>query len=449
MFVIKTVVRPSRLLLLICALLASGGLWAQRERQLQPQPQEESAYGSKFFDQLRSIFGRFRDADLRHAFEVADAIQCSELVVDKGEWRTVAFFNEDRSLGEWCRNNLDEVKTDLAVYIFKGQCQNDRGTIQVSTEFPVSASIEAYNDGKISLDQIDINVNAPVSVVFDPSARTYVFELPYLFLVGRRSSGNVYSLDAERVEDSYAPDVTSHWECKAVKSEDVTYRFLICHAATVARNTGLRSRNRDLAFGASAYFILSDGIEAQTSVNLSYGDAARPVANPPTAEPAAPPVARPALTRSKTPARVGDWQLPDVGSKIVDAGKNEFRLRFSPQTWAGKIGSQEILSDQKMSSLLAARLPEGGDYCGWSPGDASLVEGLLTNPPDADVTYSMEAFDKSGRSPASILFDVKTHSGTVLGALRCIFPHAESAATITFDRWVSIVGGHLTLEIRR
>ena len=132
------------------------------------QPPEESAYGSKFFDQLRSIFGIFRDADLQRAFQMAEPIQCSELVVSKGEWRTVAFFNEDRSLGEWCRNSLEEVKADLSVYIFKGSCRGDQGTIQVTTEFPVGASIDAYNEGKIGLDQVDVNVNAPVSAVFDP-----------------------------------------------------------------------------------------------------------------------------------------------------------------------------------------------------------------------------------------------------------------------------------------
>jgi hypothetical protein len=440
-------VQPSCVLFLICLLLAPAGRQAQRERQVQPP--EESAYGSKFFDQLRSIFGRFRESDLQRAFQAAVPIQCSELVIDKGEWRTVAFFNEDRSLGEWCRNSLEEVKADLAVYKFKGSCRGDQGTIQVTTEFPTGESIDAYNGGKIGLDQVDVNVNEPVSVVFDPRIQAYRFELPYLFLVGRRSSGNVYSLVAPHRDDSYATNVTSRWECKSVKSDDVTYRFLICRTATVARNIAVRNQNRDLAFGASAYFILSDGVEAETSVNLTFGDAGHPVESsrdtgPPVASPK-----RPSLTRSKTVVGVGRWQMPDIGSKVVDVGKNEFRLRFSTQTWTGKIGSPEVLSDQKMSSPLSAKPQEGADYCTWRPGAANMVDCLLANEPDVEVLYSIESFDKNSRSAASIVFDMKTDTGIRLGTLQCFFPRAESAANIAFDRWVSVVGSHITLETRR
>ncbi len=413
------------------------------------QPPEESAYGSKFFDQLRSIFGIFRDADLRRAFQAAKPIQCSELVVSKGEWRTVAFYNEDRSLGEWCRNSLEEVKADLSVYSFKGTCMGDQGTIQVTTEFPVGASIEAYNAGKIGLEQVDVNVNAPVRAVFDLDTQAYIFELPYLFLVGRQSSRNVYSLVAPRLEASYAADVTNRWECKAVKSNDVTYRFLICRTATVARSTAVRNQNRELSFGASAYFILSDGMEAQTSVNLSFGDAGRPADNSGATASPVTPQTRPSAESAETVKLVGGWQMPDVRSKVVDVGKNEFRLRFSSQTWTGKIGSPEVLSDQKMSSPLSAKPQEGADYCAWRPGAANLVDRFLANPPDADVSYSVEGFDKNSQSAASIVFDMKTHAGIRLGRLQCFFPHAESAANIDIDRWVSVVGGHLTLEIRR
>ena len=141
--------------------------------------------------------------------------------------------------------------------------------------------------------------------------------------------------------------------------------------------------------------------------------------------------------------------MPDVRSKVVDVGKSEFRLRFSSQTWTGKIGSPEILSDQKMSSSLSAKLPESADYCAWRPAAANLGDRLLANEPDADISYSVEAFNKTSQTPASIVFDMKTHTGIRLGTLQCVFPHAESAANIDFDRWVSIVGGHLTLEIRR
>ena len=92
-----TSAKLSRVLLLIAGLLTAITVCAQREREIHPP--EEPRYGRRFFLQLRGIFGRFRDADLQRVFEAAQPIQCSELANDKGEWRTVAFFNEKRELG--------------------------------------------------------------------------------------------------------------------------------------------------------------------------------------------------------------------------------------------------------------------------------------------------------------------------------------------------------------
>ena len=85
----------------------SSGMFAQQQPA---QPRGDIAYGEGFFDQLQAIFGKFRDSDLQRVFKEAKAIQCSELIADKGEWRAVAFFNEDRSLGDWYRKNIQEVK---------------------------------------------------------------------------------------------------------------------------------------------------------------------------------------------------------------------------------------------------------------------------------------------------------------------------------------------------
>ncbi len=443
----RTAVQFLRVVLLTSVTLVPALGNAQSDRQIQPL--DESAYGSKFFDQLRSIFGVFRNSDLQRAFQAAQPIQCSELVVGKGQWRTVAFFNEDRSLGEWCRNNIEEVKTDLSVYTFKGSCSGDQGAIQVTTEFPVGASIDAYNAGKIPLDQVDVTVNQPVSAIFDPRTQAYTFDLPYLFLINRRTNGNVYSLIAPHQEDSYARDVASRWECKVVRSNDVTYRFLICRTATVPRDPAMRNKNRDPSFGSTAYFILSDGMEAQTSVNVSFGDGSRAADN---TKAATPPVAspkRPYLSRENTIKPVRSWQLPDVRSKIAELGKSELRLRFNSQTWAGKIASTEFLSDQKMSSSLPAKLQESADYCTWHPVATDLVGRLLSNDPDADISYSVETFDKNSLAAASIVFYMKTRAGNRLGTLQCFFPRAESSASIDIDRWISVVGGHVTLETLR
>ena len=285
-------------LLLVCALLAAS-LPAQQEPQTQSR--EERTYGSKFFEDLRTIFGRFRNADLQRVFQEAEPIQCSELVGRQGEWRTVAFFNENRELGDWCRESLEEVKSDLAVYTFKGTCSGDQGTIQVGMEFPTSAGIEAYNRQELDLNQIDVTVNDPVNAGLDPQTMALTFDLPYLFLTGRRGSMNIYSLMAPDRNSAYASDMTSRWECKSVSSKDVTYRFLICRTSTVPRSPARRNEKWVPAFGASAFFILSDGTEAQSSVNLSFGDETHPSEKPAEKSPvlASPP--RPALKRPPKP----------------------------------------------------------------------------------------------------------------------------------------------------
>ena len=285
-------------LLLVCSFPATD-LSAQQEQQVQAG--EGSSYGSKFFDQLRNIFGRFANSDLQRVFQEAQPIGCSELVGRKGQWRTVAFFNENHDLGAWCRENLEEVRADLAVYTFHGVCGGDRGTIQVATEFPTISGIEAYNHHEIGLNQIDVTVNDPVTAVVNSGTMAYTFELPYLFLTGRRGSMNVYSLTAPDRDAAYARNVTSRWECKSVSSKDVTYQFLICRTSTVPLGTPPRNRKWEPAFGASAFFILSDGTEAKSSVNMTFGDGTHPDEKPADSSPAPTTPARPALKRPQDP----------------------------------------------------------------------------------------------------------------------------------------------------
>src|SRR6516162_692242 len=92
--------------LAISAVLAPATRGAvQRERQVAPQTEDSQQYGRRFFVQLRAVFGRFRDSELQRVFDSAQPIQCSELINEPGEWRTVAFFNEKRELGDWYRTN--------------------------------------------------------------------------------------------------------------------------------------------------------------------------------------------------------------------------------------------------------------------------------------------------------------------------------------------------------
>jgi hypothetical protein len=426
-----------RRFLLIILLLAPAGLYAQRERQLAPP--DEPRYGRRFFLQLRAIFGRFRDSDLHRAFEAAQPIQCSELINDDGEWRTVAFFNERRELGDWYRSNFDEVKSDLAVFTFKGVCRGPRGPVQLTTKFPVNESIDAYNDRKIEFNDIAVNVNAPVSASFDSQSQAYSFDLPYLFLVSQEGSGSIYSLEAPRLADKYAPEVMDHWDCKSVKSDAVTYHFLICRTTTVGRGRGARGMNAPPpAFGASAFFILSDGREASSSVTLSFNDAEDTKRTVPDISP-------PVITDVPEPPQT--WQLPDSDERIAHFQREEFRIRFPEDRWSSKIASAQVLSGSRMASLTASKTAADADYCIWFPGAANAAD-LLATDPDKTIQYSMSIHDQEQQSPASITFDLRTPAGGQLGSIKCVFPRIASAAGITFSRWSAVVGDHLLFEVR-
>ena len=404
-------------------------------------PQTEK-YDRKFFVQLRGVFGRFRDSDLQRVFDTAHPIQCSELASGDGEWRTVAFFNEKRELGDWYRRNFDEVKNDLAVFIFKGVCRGEHGPVQLTTKFPVTESIEAYNQNRIRLEEIPVNVNPAVRVTFDSQIQAYIFDLPYLFLVGERDGERLYSLDPPALVDryKYATDVVDRWDCKSVTADNVTYQFLICRTTTLPRNPAERGQSRP-AFGASAYFILSDGKEASSSVKLSFGDSDGPRHPVEDASGlAAGKIDNPHDSQSP-PA----WEVPDSDEKILDVMRDEFRIRFSPQSWTIRIGSAQVLSAKRLSSLESARPAEGADYCIWLPAAPAAAGRVLT---DDTVGYVVNAHNQDAQSSSSIVVTMNSTDGVHLGTLQCIFPRALSAANIDFRRWLLTVGEHLSIEVK-
>jgi len=427
----------SRVLTALLPLCISVTLTAQNQTQLQPR--QDSQYSRKFFVQLKGIFGRFREADLDRVFDSATPIQCSELVSDKGEWRTVAFFNEKRELGDWYRSNLDEVKRDLTVFVFSGVCRGEHAPVQLTTKFPVTESIEAYTQQKIPFEQVEVSVNAPVRATFDPSTSAYSFDLPYLFLIKQDDSGaDLYSLDPPRLADRqhYATDVIDHWDCKAVTGGDVTYRFLICKTTTLPRIPSLRSRRQQATFGASAYFILSDGEEASSNVKLTFNDTNDREHEVEDASVASPPDGSPRTS----------WETPDSDEKILDVLRDEFRIRFA-QNWASRIGSAQVLYGRQISSLDSAKPGEGADYCVWLAASAGSTNGLVGSADDS-VQYSINVHDRDNQSSTSIVFDLKTTAGMQIGTLQCYFPRATSATSIDFARWKSIVGDNLLLEVK-
>ena len=233
---------------------------------------DNSAAVTKFFEQLRQIFGKFSQADLQEVFQSANPIRCPELVEGKGEWKPVAFFNDNRELGAWYHQSIDEVKADLRTYVFKGSCSTVRSSIQLTTKFPVAESIQRFNNHQIRFQDIDVNVNAPVAASYNGQLQSYSFDLPYMFLREYHEGVRLYSLNPQKIVDRghYERDVIDRWDCKAVREQDVTYQFLICRA-TLASVASIRRGSRRAPYGSSGYVILSDGKEGRANVRYTFG----------------------------------------------------------------------------------------------------------------------------------------------------------------------------------
>jgi hypothetical protein len=94
--------------------------------------------------------------------------------------------------------------------------------------------------------------------------------------------------------------------------------------------------------------------------------------------------------------------------------------------------------------------PSGSsDFCIWRPSSSRTVERLIGPDPESVALYSLATASKTAQSPTAVAFRLKTLTGQPLGTLECYFPRADSPATISFDRWVTTVGAHITLEVRR
>jgi hypothetical protein len=369
-------------------------------------------YDTRFFQALQRIFETFNDGDLQRVFQAAQPIGCSDLL---GDWRTAAFFNENRNLERWYYKTFEEVQADLSRYIFQGQCGSESATVEVVSRFPVRQSMEAYNKGEIEFARIAFKVNAPVKASFDSRARAYTFELPYLYITGRNGASNTYSMMPPDAAAKYAQEVTNRWDCKAVKDTDTTYRFLLCRTGILPRNTSLRNQT-DGARGASAYVLLTDGREARATFTLSFPTSSSPI-------------------RRSVAAM----------SRIADLGREDFQLRFVNRSWEFRIASPVTLAAGQFSAVDSTAAVKG-DHCEWRP--QSPATAVLVDENDKTVKYYMTRADRSASSPVSFTFEAMTVANFRLGVLRCVFPGGESAAGIEMKRLLSVLGDHINIELR-
>lgn len=210
------------------------------------------------------MFDRFSETDLKHIFQDARPIQCSELIRGTGEWEDVAFFSGNRKFGNWYRSNFDEVMNNVAVFTFEGECGFEQARLRLTTKFPVNEG-SVHDDGQVGFHDSRARANPPVSTSFNVYTKAYDFELPYLFKGKDENGGSIYTFSPQRVSDRYLTHVTSRWECKALTQEYLTYDFLVCHTYLFGYEPAEIKPDRiqhTTQFGGSAYFILSNGKEA-------------------------------------------------------------------------------------------------------------------------------------------------------------------------------------------
>ena len=363
-------------------------------------------YDSKFFQALKAVFDNFGEVDLQRAFQSAQPITCSELV---GNWRQAAFFNEDRNLERWYFKSFEEVQAELSRYIFSGACPSQSAALDLATRFPIRESVEAYNRSQIEFDRIAFKLNPPVKATFDNKARVYTFELPYLYPTGIRD--NTFTLLPQSASMKLAADVTNRWECKAVKSADVTYRFLLCRTSIVPRNRSVRSASED-KIGKSAYVLLTDGREARTTTTLRFA--------------------------TETPANKA---IPG-DAKVIDLSRRDFTLRFPSASWDVRIESTTLLVNGQLQSAESGAAA-GKDYCEWKP--QSPATALLVNDADRTLKFYLSIGDISGPGLATI--EARTPTNFRLGTLKCFFPSA-SIVDVDLHRLSAVVGEHLGVELR-
>jgi hypothetical protein len=182
-------------------------------------------------------------------------------VDDGGEWKQVAFLNDNPKIANWHFDSLDMVKSDPVTFVFSGTCATTTATVTLTASFPVDETITLFRQGKIASSEIVIRHNEPVRVSLDPKTDAYNFQLPYLYIEGHTAYSISYTLNPPLATSKPEKAVAEDFLCKALSDPALRYRFLLCRTRLFAGNQYLRN---------AGYYILSDGKEASSNVNLRF-----------------------------------------------------------------------------------------------------------------------------------------------------------------------------------
>lgn len=409
-------------------------------------------FGAKFLDDLKTLFGRLETSELNSAFQRARAIRCSDLLGRSGEWKDVGFLNDNRNLAAWHYEDIDSVKDDPVRFVFSGMCSTDQAALRLATRYPIKESFNQYRKGGIPLSKVAVRDNPPVSVIFDRATNSYTFQLPFLYAEGKSREETTYTLEPPTSGSRPEAGLADEFRCKAISDTDLTYRFLLCRTALVNLNAvNSKDRMPDSPNGW-AYYILSDGREASSTVNLSFENAPpapkaeKPERDAPVAPPA--PAPRPSPPRPEPENNVVAWTAVPSQSKLVDVGNSEFRLRFDPAAWTGRIQKPQSIERGIISAAAAgsASARTQGN-CAWRPASPAQANRLLDNATDGEILFTL-GFQKRAASGISVTFDVDSSSNGTVGSLQCYFPQSQTPADVTAGQWNSIVGSNIAIEAR-
>jgi hypothetical protein len=221
-------------------------------------------FASEFFGDLGRLFGRLQQSELARAFDQAKPIQCSDLVQDGGQWKQVAFLNDNRKIANWHYDSIDAVKRDPVTFVFSGGCRSEIDPVSVATSYPVQESVEQFQAGRIAFSEIVMSHNDPVTVSLDTNKNAYSFLLPYLYVERKTAFRISYTLTPPLTTSKPEETVAEEFHCKALSDTALTYRFLLCRTQLVAHTSSIRD------LGNSGYYVLSDGKEASSSVKLQF-----------------------------------------------------------------------------------------------------------------------------------------------------------------------------------
>jgi len=402
---------------------------------------QEPDFGAKFLNDLKTLFGHLETSELDKAFQRAKAIRCSDLVGRSGEWRDVGFLNDNRNIAAWHYEDIDSVKTDPVRYVFSGTCTSEQAPLKLATRYPIQESFDQLRKGKIPMSRIDVRDNPPVSVIFDRPTNSYTFQLPFLY---RQGSGaeTTYTLTPPTNASRPEPGVATEFRCKAINDDDLTYRFLLCRTTFVNLNATTSKERISNEPGSWAYYIFSDGREASSTVNLTFED------TPPVPKPAAPERTPERAISTPAPSINEVWDAVPQQTKLFDVGNDEFRLRFDPATWTGRIGKPQVIAGRIISDLaVGSAPPRTQDSCVWQPVSATLTDRLVANAPGFETLYTL-GFQKPAATGINVSFEIES-SGTRVGSLQCYFRQSQTPADVTVGLWNSIVGPNIVIEARR